>query len=81
MKQAFDAHPGPLLFDFSRLDHIDSSIVTLLVQGLRLAGPRGVSVVAADRNTLNLLDRMGFNSLASIFPSMQAFEESRTLLT
>ena len=77
IKHAFISRPSPVLFDFSRAGHVDSSVVSLLVQAIRLAGTYRVSVVTADHDVMSLFHLMGFHKLADLYPSVETFEAER----
>ncbi len=65
-----------LLFDFSRAEHLDSSIISLLVQAVRMAGSRRVSIVTPHSETANLLHLMGIDKLADVHDSLEDYRES-----
>ncbi|MBD3320287.1 MAG: hypothetical protein GF350_04240 [Chitinivibrionales bacterium] len=76
VKGSFQKSHSRIVFDFSRSDRIDSSIIALLVQTIRLAGDRRVAVIMPDTESKNLLLVMGIDKLADIYDSETAWKES-----
>ena len=60
---------APILFDLSALSTIDSSLITLVVQTVRMAGTGRVNVVVSSPEVYSWLALLGINQLAEIFSS------------
>ena len=58
-----------ILFDFLLLDTIDSSLITLVVQTIRMAGAGRVCVIVANSDVYSWLALLGIDRLAEIFNS------------
>lgn len=58
-----------VLFDLSRVKRVDSSMVTLLIQTMRLIENRKMSIITSDKDTSDLLLLMGIDKLAHIYNS------------
>jgi ABC-type transporter Mla MlaB component len=58
-----------VVVDLSRVRHVDSSIITLLVHTIRILGDRTLSVITPNRETSSLLSLMGINRLAELYDS------------
>jgi anti-anti-sigma regulatory factor len=70
--------PGArVLFDLLALDTIDSSLITILVQTVRLAGTDRVSVLVSHPDVFSWLALLGLDRLAEIFDSEEAWRQKQ----
>jgi anti-anti-sigma regulatory factor len=66
-----------ILFDLTALTTVDSSLITLVVQTIRLAGTGRVSVIVANPDVYSWLALLGIDRLADIFNSEQEWREQQ----
>lgn len=69
IKQVAGKADKDVLFDLSRLVRVDSSMITLLVQTMRVVGERKINVITPDKETSYLLSLMGIDRLAHMYDS------------
>ena len=75
VKTEYLAHPQPLVFDMSTLAYIDSQVVTILVQTIRLAPKEKIGLIATSPAIVDILELLGLDNLIQIFPSRAELEE------
>lgn len=76
LKDAYTQAPRPIVFDFTETAHVDSSVITLVVQALRLADEKQrISIVAPSEETMGLFHLMGFGKLTDLYFSMEEYEQ------
>jgi ABC-type transporter Mla MlaB component len=66
-----------VLFDLSPIEYIDSSLTTILVQTIRLAGLDNVAVLVTNTDVANWLTLLGIDKLADIYESEAAWNERK----
>jgi ABC-type transporter Mla MlaB component len=69
IKQVAGKENKDVVFDLSGLARVDSSMITLLVQTIRVVGNRKISIITPDRETSHLLSLMGIDKLAHMYDS------------
>jgi anti-anti-sigma regulatory factor len=70
--------PGArILFDLMALDTIDSSLITILVQTVRMTGNDRVSVLVSHPDVYSWLALLGLDRLADIFDSEEAWRQKQ----
>jgi anti-anti-sigma regulatory factor len=70
VKLALSEGPGAgILFDLMALDTIDSSLITMIVQTIRMSGTGRVSVLVASPDVFSWLALLGIDRLAEIYNS------------
>ncbi|HMD69474.1 MAG TPA: STAS domain-containing protein [Chitinivibrionales bacterium] len=78
VKMALSEEPtARILFDLSALTTVDSSLITLVVQTIRLSGTGRVSVIVANPDVYSWLALLGIDRLADIFNSEQEWREKQ----
>lgn len=77
VKMALSEYPARILFDLTALTTVDSSLITLVVQTIRLAGTGRVSVIVANPDVYSWLALLGIDRLADIFNSEQEWREKQ----
>ena len=66
-----------ILFDLSALITIDSSLITLVVQTIRLSGTGRVSVIVSSPDVYSWLALLGIDRLADVYNSEQEWREQQ----
>jgi anti-anti-sigma regulatory factor len=78
IKTALSEKPGArILFDLLALDTIDSSLITILVQTVRMSGVDRVSVLVSHPDVFGWLALLGLDRLADIFDSEEAWRQKQ----
>ena len=67
-----------ILFDLLAIDTIDSSIITVIVHTTRLEGISKVSILVSHPDVVSPLSLLGFDKLAEIFGSEDAWRKRQT---
>lgn len=68
-----------VLFDLSALNTIDSSMITLVVQTVRMAGTGRVSVLVSSPEVYSWLALLGIDQLAEIFNSEEEWRAKKNV--
>jgi anti-anti-sigma regulatory factor len=66
-----------ILFDLSDLDTIDSSLITIFVQTVRLCGKKPVCIIAPNNDVYHWLCLLGINRLAQIFETNEEWRNKQ----
>jgi anti-anti-sigma regulatory factor len=66
-----------ILFDLMALDTIDSSLITVLVQTVRMTGVDRVAVLVSHPDVYSWLALLGLDRLAEIFDSEEAWRQKQ----
>lgn len=78
IKTVLAEKPGArILFDLMALDTIDSSLITVLVQTVRMTGVDRVSVLVSHPDVYSWLALLGLDRLAEIFDSEEAWRQKQ----
>jgi anti-anti-sigma regulatory factor len=78
IKTVLSEKPGArILFDLLALDTIDSSLITILVQTVRMTGVDRVSVLVSHPDVFGWLALLGLDRLAEIFDSEEAWRQKQ----
>jgi anti-anti-sigma regulatory factor len=78
IKTALADRPGArILFDLSALDTIDSSLITIVVQTIRMAGSGRVHVIVPHPDVYSWLALLGIDRLAEIYESEDAWRQKQ----
>jgi anti-anti-sigma regulatory factor len=78
IKTVLSEKPGArILFDLLALDTIDSSLITILVQTVRMTGVDRVSVLVSHPDVFSWLALLGLDRLAEIFDSEEAWRQKQ----
>jgi anti-anti-sigma regulatory factor len=78
IKTVLAEKPGArILFDLLALDTIDSSLITILVQTVRMTGTDRVSVLVSHPDVFSWLALLGLDRLAEIFDSEEAWRQKQ----
>jgi|GEM_PF-3196972 STAS domain. len=67
--------PKHVLFDLSTLKSLDSSIISLVIQTIRLGQRRKVNIIASHEDVLNMLQLLGIDELAYVYSSESLIDE------
>ncbi len=74
-KEVYNQRPRPVVFDFSNASRVDSSIITLVIQVLRLTEEKhSIAIVSPNEDTMSLFHLMGFGKLTELYSSMEEYE-------
>jgi anti-anti-sigma regulatory factor len=65
-----------IVFDLSSLKSMDSSIISLVIQTIRLAHNKKVCVLATHEDVFNMLMLLGVDELAHIYSSESTMNEN-----
>ena len=77
-KVRFELEKSPreiVVFDLSSLKSLDSSIISLVIQTIRLAHDKKVCVLATHEDVFNMLMLLGVDELAHIYSSESVMNE------
>jgi anti-anti-sigma regulatory factor len=78
IKTVLAEKPGArILFDLMALDTIDSSLITVLVQTVRMTSVDRVSVLVSHPDVFSWLALLGLDRLAEIFDSEDAWRQKQ----
>jgi anti-anti-sigma regulatory factor len=70
VREDLDKEKDPhVVFDLSGLETIDSSMITIIVQTVRIAGGKNVCVIAPSSDVYTWLCLLGIDRLAAMFES------------
>lgn len=70
IREDLDGEKDPcVVFDLSGLETIDSSMITVIVQTVRIAGGKKVCVIAPNNDVYTWLSLLGIDRLAAMFES------------
>ncbi len=74
IRTALSDNPGyRILFDLLSLETVDSSLVTIIVQTVRMAGSAEVCVLVENPDVFSLLALLGIGRLAHLYESEEAW--------
>jgi ABC-type transporter Mla MlaB component len=77
IKEVAEKDEKDVLFDLCHAKRVDSSMITLLVQTMRVIGGRKMSIITCDSDTADLISLMGLDKLAHIYDSEDAWREGK----
>ncbi len=76
IRDHFAAHDQPFVFDFSQLEYIDSTLITLLIQTARLTGDRRNALIVTEDKNREMLSILGVDKILDVFESRAAWESA-----
>ena len=71
IRSEFEKSPLPVLFDFSGLEHIDSTVITVLVQTSRYSGERKKMMLVTRKEIEEVLLMLGMDAMFEMYGSEQ----------
>ncbi len=70
-----------VVFDLSQLDSIDSSMITVIVQTVRIVGERKISIIAPNNDVYTWLSLLGIDRLSDLFESEDEWRVKNNIIS
>ena len=70
-----------VVFDLSHLESIDSSMITVIVQTVRIVTDRKISVIAPNNDVYTWLSLLGIDRLSDLFESEALWREKNNIIS
>ncbi len=78
VKNSYDSQRRRILFDISRLEYMDSTMVSLFLQTARLSIESNKNaIIVAHKNTHDLLCLLGIEKLFDLYSSEQEWDQAQ----
>jgi anti-anti-sigma regulatory factor len=76
--EEYAAHGRRFCFDFSNLDYIESTLISLVIKSVRLTGERRNALIAPDDKCREMLSVLGIDAILTVYDSRDAWERAIT---
>ncbi len=77
IKDVYEQHKYPVVFDFLDIHFIDSYMISMLVQTSRLTDPKKNSLIVSDKQVISIINILGINRMINIFSSKEKWLKKR----
>jgi len=69
-----------VVFDLSQLEGIDSSMITVIVQTVRIVSDRKISIIAPNSDVYTWLSLLGIDRLSDLYESEKMWREKNNII-
>jgi anti-anti-sigma factor len=70
IKSAFESQPRKIVFDMSRLEYIDSTMMSLFLQTVQMTGTEDNAIITTSKHTHDILGLLGIDKLFRLCSSI-----------
>lgn len=76
IKTAYEEDPRPVVFDLTTLDYIDSTVVSLFLQTVRLTGETRNAMLVQNNYIRDLINLLGIDKLLDIYDNEEEWDRT-----